>query len=156
MVIRPTCDRLERGLAEPLEHSTARATGLWSSPGSRRVVVVVDGPFSRGSIASLCDGARRLLATGRVDIVMYDVGAVAEPDVMVIEALARLQLTARRAGGSIGVRRASGRLRDLLDLVGLCDVIALGDESPLGSYGQVEEGEQARVEEGVERADPAG
>jgi ABC-type transporter Mla MlaB component len=118
--------------------------------------VVIDGPLSRCRIAALCSEARRLLAPGRFDLVMCDVGAVVEPDVMVIEALARLQLTARRAGGSIGVWRASGRLRDLLALVGLCDVVAVCDDSPLGSCGQVEEGEQLRVEEGVEGCDPAG
>jgi hypothetical protein len=143
-------------VAEPLEHSTEQAGPLLPPTGPRRVVVVIDGPFSHGSIAALCDGARRLLATGRVDVVMYDVGAVVDPEVMVIEALARLQLTARRAGGSIGVRHASGTLRDLLDMVGLCDVIALCDASPLGSHGQVKEGEQARVEERVERRDPSG
>jgi ABC-type transporter Mla MlaB component len=143
-------------VAEPLEHSTDLASDPSSIPGPRTAVVVVDGPLSPGRIAALCIGVRRQLATRRVDVVVYDVGAVVEPDVMIIEALARLQLTARRTGGSIGVRHASGRLRDLLDLVGLCDVIALCDESPLESCGQVEEEEQVLVEERVERGDPTG
>jgi STAS domain len=143
-------------VAESVEHPTALQCGLWPVPGPRTVVVVVDGPFSRRGIAGLCARAGRLLATGEIDLITYDVGSVTEPDVMAIEALARLQLTARRIGGSIQVRHASGELRDLLDMVGLCGVVPLCDQSPLGSCGQVEEGEQARVDEGVDRGDPAG
>ena len=143
-------------MVDPLENSADAASALRPLAGRRTGVVVIDGPLSRGRIAPLCSEARRLLASGRFDLVLCDVGAVVEPDVMVIEALARLQLTARRAGGSIGVWHASGRLRDLLALVGLCDIVALCDGSPLGPCGQVEDGEQARVEEGVERGDPAG
>ena len=149
-------DRLERGVVDPLENPADAASGLPPPAGRCTGVVVIDGPLSRGRIAALCSEARRLLASGGLDLVMCDVGAVVDPDVLVIEALARLQLTARRAGGSIGVRHASGSLRDLLALVGLCDVVALCDDSQLGSHGQVEDGEQARVEEGVESGDPAG
>jgi STAS domain len=154
-VLSPSCD-WRRGVAEPVEHPTALPGGLWPLPGPRTVVVVVDGPLSRRGIAGLCTGARRLLATGEVDLITYDMGAVVEPDVMAIEALARLQLTARRLRGSIQVRHVSGELRDMLDMAGLCAVVPLCDESPLGSGGQVEEAEQARVEEGVDRGDPTG
>jgi hypothetical protein len=143
-------------VVEPLENSVDAARSVWPPAGRCTGVVVIDGRLSRGRIAALCREARRLLASGQDDLVMCDVGAVVEPDVMVIEAIARLQLTARRAGGSIGVWRASGRLRDLLALVGLCDVVAVCDDSPVGSCRQVEEGEQACIEERVERDDPAG
>jgi ABC-type transporter Mla MlaB component len=142
-------------VVEPFENS-ADATSGFPPAGPCTGVVLIDGPLSRDRIATLCSEARRLLTSGRVDVVVCDVGALIEPDVMVIEALARLQLTARRAGGSIGLRRASGSLRDLLALVGLCDVVAWCDDSPLGSRRQLEEGEQPRVEEGVEGGDPAG
>ena len=144
-------------MAGSVDHppSTPRS-GLWPPPGPHTVVVVVDGALSRRDIAGLCAGARRLLATGKVDLITYDVAAVVEPDVLAIEALARLQLTARRMAGSIRVRHASSELRDLLDMVGLRCVVPLCDGSPLGSCGQVEEGEQVRVDEGVDRGDAAG
>lgn len=145
-----------RGVVESVEHPTAPRSGLWPLPGRHTVVVVVDGPFSRRGIAGLCARVGRLLATGGVDVITYDVGSVVEPDVMAIEALARLQLTARRIGGSIQVRHASGELRDLFEMVGLCGVVPVCDGSPLGSCGQVEEEEEAGVDEGVDRGDPAG
>ena len=143
-------------MVEPFENSADAASGLRPLAGRFTGVVVINGPLSRGRIATLCSEARRLFASGGVDIVVCDVGAMVEPDVMVIEALARLQLTARRAGGSIAVWQASGGLRDLLALVGFCDVVALCDNSRLGSRRQLEEREQPRVEEGVDGGDPAG
>lgn len=143
-------------MPEPAQDPMALRSGLWPPPDPRTVVVVVDGPLSRPGIAGLCAGVRRLLATGNVDTITCDVGAAVEPDLMAIEALARLQLTARRMGGSIRVRHPSGKLQELLEVVGLCSVVPLCDESRLGSCGQVEQGEQARVDEGVEGADPAG
>jgi hypothetical protein len=47
----------------------------------------------------------------------------AHPDIGVVEALARLQLAARRLGCSIRLRDPSRELCDLLDLAGLADVI---------------------------------
>jgi hypothetical protein len=142
-------------VAESVEHPTAVASGLWPVAGPRTVVVAVDAPLSRRGIVGLCAGARRLLARGEVDLITYDVGAVVEPDVMAIEALARLQLTVRQKGCSIQVRHASSALRDLLDVVGLRGVVPLCDESRIESCGHLEEGEQVRVDEGVDRGDPA-
>jgi STAS domain len=134
----------------------ARLHGLWPPRGARTVVVVIDGPLTRHDVAGLCAAARRLLTTRDVSEITYDVGAAVAPDLTAIDAVARLELTARRAAGSIRVRRASGELRALLAAVGLCDVVALCDGSPLEPGGHVEEGEQTRVEEGVQRSDPAG
>jgi len=45
-----------------------------------------------------------------------------DPDVWVVDALARLQLAAQQVGGSIRLRNPCERLRALLDFVGLSDV----------------------------------
>ena len=47
--------------------------------------------------------------------------ALREPDE---DQLARLQVTARRLGYSIRLRDAPSRLRELIDLVGLSDILA--------------------------------
>jgi ABC-type transporter Mla MlaB component len=64
-------------------------------------------------------------------MVTCDVAALEKPDVTAIDALARLQLTARRLGRSIRLRKAPVTLRDLLDLTGLCDELPLSDGLPL-------------------------
>ena len=47
----------------------------------------------------------------------------ADPDLSVVDALARLQLMAERFGYSLRVRGASAELLELLELAGLRDVI---------------------------------
>jgi ABC-type transporter Mla MlaB component len=53
-----------------------------------------------------------------------DVSAFA-PDALTIDALARLQLSARRHGRRLRLYHASEELRDLIDLVGLSEVLGL-------------------------------
>ena len=62
-----------------------------------------------------------------IDVV--DVGALAAPDLGLVDLLARATLTARRQGRILGVLGASPAVRGLLDLVGLSDVIRLEPDS---------------------------
>ena len=62
------------------------------------------------------------MAAPRPSTIVCDVGALA-PDVAAVDALARLQLNARRLGYEIHLRDASVDLQDLLDFVGLSDVL---------------------------------
>jgi hypothetical protein len=72
------------------------------------------------------------------------------PDAVTVDALARLQLDARRRGLEVRLRNVSSELRDLLGFCGLGDV--LGVEA----RGQAEEREQGgRVEEEGQLDDPA-
>ena len=71
------------------------------------------------------------------------------PDLALVDALARLHLSARRCGWALRVVDASPVLCGLLGLVGLADVLAL---EPLG---QAELREQLGVEEVVQPGDPA-
>jgi hypothetical protein len=71
-------------------------------------------------------------------------------DVLTVDALARLQLSARRHGRRLRVRHASDDLHDLIDLVGLRE--ALGVE-PRRQPEQREE--RVGVEEERELPDPA-
>jgi hypothetical protein len=71
--------------------------------------------------AVLCGQVRRLLARADVDVVTCDVTGVA-PNLTSLDALARLQLTARRLGGAIRLRGATPDITRLIDFVG-CDEV---------------------------------
>jgi hypothetical protein len=64
------------------------------------------------------------MADARPSTIVCDVGALA-PDAAAVDALARLQLTARRLGYEIRLRDPSVDLQDLLDFVGLRDVLCV-------------------------------
>jgi anti-anti-sigma regulatory factor len=115
----------------------------------------VGGALARAEIPALCEQAHRVLASGNADRLICDVGAVALPDAVTIDALARLQLTARRLGRDIGLCHASGELRELLDLAGLSEVIPLSAGSGIDARGQAEQREEGRgVQEERDPADP--
>ena len=73
---------------------------------------------ARDQIPGLCARLAELLITHADATVVCDVGALA-PDVVTAEALARLQLTARRHGRRLEMRGAGPELLGLLDLLGL-------------------------------------
>jgi hypothetical protein len=54
--------------------------------------------------------------------IVCDVGSF-HPDAAAIDALARLQLTAKRLGLELRLRHASTELQDLLDFAGLREVL---------------------------------
>ena len=87
------------------------------------------------------------LLDGDVEVATWCLGGLTAPDLALVDALARLQLAARRLGWSIRVRDAGGQLAALLDLVGLAEVL------PLEARGEPEGREQLRVEEVVETGD---
>ena len=68
------------------------------------------------------------------------------PDLALVDALARLQLDARRRGGRLRLRNVTDELRGLLELVGLADVLAVEPrrEPELGEQLGVEEVMQPR------------
>ncbi|WP_148663824.1 STAS domain-containing protein [Streptomyces ambofaciens] len=82
-------------------------------------VLVLPGPVSRGETPRLCDEVRALLEATRAGVIVCDVGGLGPPGLAVVDLLARLELTARRAGGRIRLRDPDPALHVLLDLVGL-------------------------------------
>ena len=83
-------------------------------------------------------------------MIICDVGAVV-PDVHAIDALARLQLAARRLGMEVQLRHASRELQELVAFAGLRDVLRVE------AGGQPEQREErAGVEEERELDNPAG
>jgi hypothetical protein len=88
------------------------------------------------------------------EIVVVDVSGWGEPDPVMLDALVRLQLAARRLGTSIRLENACPRLVDLLAAAGLSDVLpAL--PSGVEMHRQIEQGEQVRVDEEIETGDAA-
>jgi ABC-type transporter Mla MlaB component len=87
------------------------------------VVLVVDRPMTAGSVGALCGKLRAVLQATGVDLVTCDVSGLAHPGAADVDGVARLQLTARRMGRSIRLRHESGRLRELLELFGLQEVV---------------------------------
>jgi hypothetical protein len=86
----------------------------------------------------------------RASTIVCDVGALAA-DAVAVDALARLQLTARRLGLEIRLRDASIELQELLAFVGLRDVLRVE------AGGQAEQREQrVGIEEERELDDPTG
>jgi len=123
-------------------------------PGPRTVVMVVGGPIASASVPELCEHVRTLLATRGADVVTCDVAAVAPADATAVDALARLQLTARRLGRSIRLRNAPDDLRELLALTGLSDELPLCAGLSVQPHRQAEEREELGIDEEVDPADP--
>jgi hypothetical protein len=121
-----------------------------SPPPPPQPVWVISGPLAAGDAAELCERLRDEPATSDAAVVVCDVGAL-PADIVTVDALARLQLTARRLGRRMELRNGSPELDRLLAFVGLADVLGLG-----GHCGQAEERVQpCAVEERVDRGDPA-
>jgi ABC-type transporter Mla MlaB component len=82
----------------------------------------IHGPIARADLPGLCDRVCALLAESGPGVVLCDVAGV-EPDAVVIEALALLQLAALRRGCSVQLVSASMDLRELVELMGLSEVV---------------------------------
>jgi anti-anti-sigma regulatory factor len=124
----------------------------------------------RADVPVLSERLVALLRDTPADVVICDVGAITDPDASTLEVLARLQLMARRLGCGMRLHGASGRLRALLAVTGLSEVLPLehptetlrcaprlgGDPAALERERQAEEREEAvDVEEVVDPVDPA-
>jgi len=82
----------------------------------------VRGPISRDDLSGLCDRICGLLGASGATVAYCDVSGV-EPDAVTVDALARLQLGARRHGCRVRLRNASPELRELVAFMGLQDVL---------------------------------
>jgi ABC-type transporter Mla MlaB component len=123
---------------------------------SAQIQLGINGRLDRADIPELCERARGLLRDDAADQLVCDVGAIVAPDAVTVDALARLQLTARRLGRRARVEHASAELRGLLMFMGLSDALPLSEQSGLETGRETEEREQrGRVEEERDPADPA-
>ena len=80
------------------------------------------GPIARDDLPGLCDRVCALLRESGADVTRCDVSGV-DVDAVTVDALARLQLAALRHGCQIRLRNASAELLELVDFMGLGDVL---------------------------------
>ncbi|MEU1042376.1 STAS domain-containing protein [Streptomyces sp. NPDC005551] len=125
--------------------SSVPAAGLLKVDTTTPAVIALPGPVTRDQVPRLCDRVRAQLEATGTGVVVCDVAGLGPPGLTAVDALARMELTARRAGGRIRLRNADPALRALLDLVGL----------RFESERQPEQREPAGgVQEAVEPGDP--
>jgi hypothetical protein len=98
-----------------------------AAPAPQPLLFAVHGPIAREDLHGLCDRVCALLDANPAPAAVCDVEGVA-PDAVTVDALARLQLAARRHGCRIRVcGSASPELLALVELMGLTDVLPCGE-----------------------------
>jgi ABC-type transporter Mla MlaB component len=93
-----------------------------TAPAPQTVAFAVRGPISRADLPGLCDRVCALLERSCADVAFCDVHGI-DPDAVTVDALARLQLAARRHGCQVRLRNASSELVELVAFMGLTDVL---------------------------------
>jgi len=93
-----------------------------TSPPQGTITFAIDGPIARADLPGLCARVCTLLEQSGAGVVLCDVSSV-EVDAVTVDALARLQLAARRHGCRVRLSGASPELRDLVAFMGLRDVL---------------------------------
>jgi ABC-type transporter Mla MlaB component len=86
------------------------------------VAFTITGPITPADLEGLCDRVCALLDGSRAGLALCDVTGV-EPGVATVDALARLQVAARRRGCSVRLRGASDALLELVVFMGLENVL---------------------------------
>ena len=118
------------------------------------IALVVGGQMVRADLPQVCEGLSALLKESNAELVVCDVGTLVDPDIGWVDALARVALTARRAGGRLRLLHASSRLCELLDFAGLDEVMETGG-SAVEPGRQPEERKETRgIEEEDDPRDP--
>ncbi len=92
------------------------------TPAVGTIAFAVRAPLRRADLPGLCDRVCALFGANTGSVAYCDVAGV-DPDAVVIDALARLQLAARRHGCRVRLRNASRELVELVGLLGLADVL---------------------------------
>jgi ABC-type transporter Mla MlaB component len=91
--------------------------------GQHSVAFAISGPITHADLPGLCERVCRLLSESDAQIALCDVSGV-ECTAATVDALARLQLAARRQGCRVCLQNACDDLRALVAFMGLTDVFA--------------------------------
>ena len=90
--------------------------------GTSTIVFQIEGPITRADLPGLCDRVCGLLERSGADVAYCRVDGI-EPDAVTVDALARLQLAARRHRCQVRLRDAPSELLELVAFMGLRDVL---------------------------------
>jgi ABC-type transporter Mla MlaB component len=93
-----------------------------ATSGPHSVAFAISGPITRSDLPGLCERICAVLSQSGADVALCDVHCV-DPDAGTVDALARLQLAARRHGCQVRLRHASDELLELVAFMGLHDVL---------------------------------
>ena len=119
------------------------------------IVIAIDGPIDRADVPALCDRLRNLADRAGPRRIVCDVGRLPVPDVAAVDALARLQLTARRLGVQLCLGRPAPDLLELLSLVGLREMLPVNVPLRVEPWRQPEQRKQrGRIQEERDPGDP--
>jgi ABC-type transporter Mla MlaB component len=88
----------------------------------QRIGFAIRGPITHADLPGLCERVCALLERSGAAVVLCDICDV-DPDAVTVDALARLQLAARRNGCQVRLRNASSELLELVAFMGLSDVL---------------------------------
>ncbi|MGH3001203.1 MAG: STAS domain-containing protein [Gaiellaceae bacterium] len=91
-------------------------------PAPAAIEFAVAGPLARDDLPGLCARVCALLGQGEAAVAFCDVQGV-EADAVTVDALARLQVAARRNRCRIRLRHGSDELLELVAWMGLDDVL---------------------------------
>ncbi len=125
-VTRPLRQRLDAG--QILRVCSPIGTHL-PVPEPRTLVLQMPAALAPADIRRLCNHVAELVARASPDVLICDLGLVARPDAVTVDALARLQLVVTQVGCQLRIEHACRRLEELLDLLGLKDCVIFLDES---------------------------
>jgi ABC-type transporter Mla MlaB component len=93
-----------------------------AAPAPQSVACAIRGPLVRADVPGLCRRATRLLDRSGANELLCDVSQI-KADAVAVEALARIQLSARRRGCRARLRDPSSELLALRDLMGLREAL---------------------------------
>jgi ABC-type transporter Mla MlaB component len=91
-------------------------------PPPATITFAIEGPIARSDLPGLCGRVCALLSESGADVAVCNVRGV-EVDAVTVDALARLQLAARRHGCQVRLCGASEPLLELMRFMGLTDVL---------------------------------
>jgi len=86
------------------------------------VAFVIAGPITSAELPALCERICSVVATTGAQVALCDVRGV-PVDAVTVDALARLQLAARRLDCQVRLRHASDELRELVAFMGLSELL---------------------------------
>jgi ABC-type transporter Mla MlaB component len=88
----------------------------------RTITFAIWGPIRQEDLPGLCARVCAVLERSSASVALCDVREI-DPDAVTVDALARLQLGARRHGCTVRLRNASDDLRALVGFMGLTAVL---------------------------------